>query len=439
VVSPPPQEVRRTAEAAPESGSSGGLAAWGVAITATLGMSVSYVDRQTLAAIAPSVSRALSIDNAHYGLLLSAFSMSYLVGAPLAGIVVDRLGARRGFTIAVVVWSVVAGAHAFAASFGILFLLRILLGAAEAPSHPAAAQAIRRALPGAKRALAFGMLFTGGGFGAMVAAKLAVPLEAAYGFRGAFLGAALVGTLWLPLWLIVTRGRGLGPPSSLASATTTSLPLRESWWTVVTSPPVLRAIVAIIGSAPSLMFVLNWTSKYLVEGWGMPKGAIANYLIVAPLSFDLGAVGFGWLASTRVDPTPARTGTGMGTRTRTHVDLFVVAMILCAALALAPLVTTPTGAIALCAASAVGGGGIYSLVTNDMLSRVPVERTSAASGMTAAAQSLAHIVAGPLVGWTIDRTHGYGVALVGLGVIVVPTTLLFIFWPGLSPSGARTV
>mgnify|MGYP001105583654 CR=1 FL=1 len=396
---------------------------------ATLGMSVSYVDRQTLAAIAPSVTKALAIDNARYGWLLSAFSMAYLVGAPLAGIVVDRLGARRGFAAAVVVWSAVAGAHALAGSFAVLFALRILLGMAEAPSFPAAAQAIRKALPGARRPLAFGLLFTGSSIGAVVAAKLAVRLDAAYGFRVAFVGTALIGTLWIPAWLWVTRRAGDAareheedPPVP----TRTVRPGRSDWLAVVTSPPVLRAIVAIVGSAPALMFVLNWTSKYLVESWHVPKEDVGNYLVAAPLLFDLGAVGFGWIASAGAHRRP------LG---ETRLDLFLVSMLLAASLALAPLATSPAMAIALCAASACGGGGLYALVTADMLSRVPVHRTSSAGGMTAAAQSLAHVVAGPLVGWTIDRTHGYTAALVGLGVAVVPTTLAFLAWPGLSSRG----
>src|SRR5687767_9032185 len=82
--------------------------AWGIAVIATLGMSVSYIDRQTLAAIAPSVTKALAIDNTQYGWLLGAFSMAYLFGAPLAGALVNRVGARSGFALAVLVWSIVA-------------------------------------------------------------------------------------------------------------------------------------------------------------------------------------------------------------------------------------------------------------------------------------------------------------------------------------------
>jgi ACS family hexuronate transporter-like MFS transporter len=398
-------------------GAPGDWRPWALAATATLGMSVSYIDRQTLAAIAPSVTSALGLDNTQFGWLISAFSMAYLVGAPLSGIVVDRFGARASFVWAVVVWSVVAGAHAFAFSFGTLFTLRVLLGLAEAPSFPSAVQAIRRALPSARRPLAFGLLFTGSSIGAMVAAKLAVRLDAAYGYRGAFAGTAIIGTLWIPFWLLFTRGAGLDRPA--ARAATTSI----SWREVALSPAVVRAIVAVVGSAPLLMFVLNWTSKYLVDAWHVPKANVGNLLIWAPLLFDIGAIGFGAIATMR------------GKRSTT--PLVVIATLLATALVLAPLAPSPHAAIAIFAIAASGGGGLYVMITNDMLARVPIERTSAAGGLTAAAQSLAHIIAGPLVGWTIDRTHGHAIALIGLGGIVAPTILVYLLWPGMRAEPTR--
>lgn len=406
------------AEDRPRGGKS---AAWTVAIAATLGMSVSYIDRQTLAAIAPAVRSALVIDHRQYGWLVSAFSMAYLVGAPVAGIVVDRLGARRGFAAAVVVWSLVAGAHALAISFATLFALRVLLGTAEAPSFPAAAQSIRRALPDKRRPAAYGLLFTGSSIGAMIAAPLALHLEARHGFRFAFLGTAVIGTAWIPFWLLVTRNTTVAekpPPPAPANAAE-----RGSWLALVTSPPVMRAIVCVFGSAPGIMFVLNFASQYLVEVWKLPRTEIGGHLVVGPLLFDVGAVGFGYVASRRTNVAH-----------RTHKDLMLLSMALSSLLALAPLAGSPWIAIGLFGLSACGGGGIYVLVTNDMLSRVPVHRTSAAGGMTAAAQSLSHVIAGPLVGWVIDRTHdgnSYGAALVGLGVLVIPTTLAFVLWPGL--------
>ena len=393
--------------------------AWPVAIVATLGMSVSYVDRQTLAAIAPSVTKTLGIDHPPYGFLLSAFSIAYLLGAPLAGVLVDRLGARRGFAIAVLVWSAVAGAHAFAFSFGALFLLRVLLGAAEAPSFPAAAQAVRHALPPGRRSLAFGMLFTGSTLGALVAAKLSIALELRYQFRGAFVGTALIGLLWLPVWLWVSRGLRHTPPPAPSPGAAAP---RGAWIALLKSPAVLRAVVAVVGSAPGLMFALNWTSKYLVDGWHVPKENVANYLLVVPVLFDLGSVGFGWIASRREAARKEH---------RTHRDLLLVAMFLAALLVATPFATSPEQAIAILGISACGGGGIYAMVTADMLSRVPSHQTSSAGGLTAAAQSLAHIVAGPIVGWSIERTHGHATALVALGLVVIPTTIAFVAWPRL--------
>src|SRR5437868_11940404 len=101
------------------SAAPGAVRAWSLAAVTTLGMSVSYVDRQTLAAISPSVTKALGLDNTEFGWLLSAFSLAYLFGAPLAGFVVDRLGSRRGFALAVFVWSIVAALHGLAYSFPI--------------------------------------------------------------------------------------------------------------------------------------------------------------------------------------------------------------------------------------------------------------------------------------------------------------------------------
>ena len=391
---------------------------WTVAVAATLGMSVSYIDRQTLAAIAPTVRSALAIDHTQFGWLLSAFSMAYLVGAPTAGVVVDRLGARRGFAVAVVVWSVVAGAHALVTSFAMLFALRVLLGAAEAPSFPAATQAIRKALPPHRRSAAYGLLFTGSSLGAMVAAPLALTIEGSYGFRAAFLGTAVVGLAWIPLWLWTSKGDRI-PDAAAAATVPEAIPAR--WIDVLRSAAVLRALVAVAGSAPLLMFVLNFTPQYLVEQWHLPRLGTRWLLAVAPLMFDIGAVGFGWWASRR-----ERTGTGAR---KTHVDLFLAAAVMAASLTLAPLAPSPSLAILVFGVAACGGGGIYVLATADMLARVPMRSTSSAGGMTAAAQSLAHIVASPLVGMAIDRSHGYSGALVALGLAVVPTSLAFALWP----------
>ena len=182
--------------------------------------------------------------------------------------------------------------------------------------------------------------------------------------------------------------------------------------------------------APVLMFVQNWGSQYLVERWLLPKAGISGYLVIPPLFFDLGAVGFGWYSSNR-----EVSGRHFEER-RTHVDLMLVGGGLAATLALTPLALTPLAPTPLVAMlcfglAAAGSGGLHVLITSDLLSRVPLQRTSAAGGLAAGAQSLAHIVVSPLIGMTIDRTHGYDLVSVTLGLAVVPSTVAFVLWPSL--------
>src|SRR5205814_9590873 len=95
--------------------------AWTVAIVAMLTMTVSYIDRLTLAVLAPSVTKALHITETQYGWLQSAFSIAYLVATPLSGWWIDRIGARRGLVGSILVWTAVSALQALAPGLGSLF------------------------------------------------------------------------------------------------------------------------------------------------------------------------------------------------------------------------------------------------------------------------------------------------------------------------------
>ncbi len=419
---------------------------WTVAVVATLAMTVSYIDRQALAALAPTVRAALAIDQTHYGWLTGAFSISYLLGAPLAGALLDRTGSRVGLTIAVVLWSIVAGLHALAPTFAVLFALRVGLGVTEAPSFPGAAQAVRRVLRGRDRATAYGLLFTGSSVGAMIAGPAAIALKIHGGFRLAFVGVACVGALWIPLWLLVTSGRAgrtLDPsrahesddvahapsdaaPSDAAEATRPAS-LRTSL-ELLGRTSVLRALLLVVGSAPAILFVLSWFPQYLVGVHGIHQDDLGRFVWSPPLFFDLGAVGLAALAARRPSPR----GPSL------HLLLAALAA---SALVLLPLASRlgPPGNggawIATCVAGVAmfGGGGVYSLLTADMLARVPAKRVSVAGGLTAAAQSLAHVVGAPLIGRSIDHSGGYAHACVVVGLLVLPAAAVWILW-GRSPA-----
>jgi NADH:ubiquinone oxidoreductase subunit H len=94
-----------------------------------------------------------------------------------------------------------------------------------------------------------------------------------------------------------------------------------------------------------------------------------------------------------------------------------------------PFVHDPWIAVTLAAMCLAGGGGIFALLTADMLARVSPALVSTAGGLTAAAQSLAYVVANPLVGRAVDLTHSYALVLVVLGALVLPAVVAWTLWP----------
>jgi predicted MFS family arabinose efflux permease len=401
--------------------------AWGVAVVATLAMSVSYVDRQVIAAIGASVRESLHIDAAQFGGLAGAFPLSYLVAAPLAGAVVDRVGERRGLVAAVVAWSLVSAAHALAPSFAALFALRVVLGLAEAPSFPAAAQSVRRALPPGDRSAAFGLIFTGSSLGAAVAAPLALWLDAHYGWQTAFVVTSVVGTAWVPLWLATTRdpavrealARPLGEGEGEATAESPPA-TRPPLGALLADPALLRALLLVLASAPALMLMFVWLPQYFELGRGVARASLGRYVWLPPVMTDIGMVGFGGLAS-RLDRRAAPH--------RSHVELVLVAAALEATMALVPHVARTWPAVLVVGLASAGGGGLYTLLTADMMARIEPAFAATAGGLCAAAQSLVYIVLNPLVGRWVDVTGSFDGPLVWLGAVAIPGAIGWAVWP----------
>jgi MFS transporter, ACS family, aldohexuronate transporter len=383
---------------------------WLVAVVATLAMSVSYADRQVLAVIGTSVRQTLGIGAEQFGWLAAAFSAAYFVCSPLAGVVLDRVGARLGLVVAVLVWSVVSAAHAWARTFGGLVALRVALGIAEAPSFPAAALAVRRALPAGDRTAAFGLLFTGSSLGAAVAGPVVAVLDARLGYQSAFWVTSLLGVAWLPLWLAVTRSTEvravLAGPSLERNLATPAGDRRRA----LLDPAVGRAIVLVLASAPTLMFVLIWFPQYLTLTCGIPNASVGHYLWLPPLMADAGMLVFGMLGSWQ---------DRIAGRRRSHVELVLAAAAVDATLAVLPRVQSAWLSALLVGVAASGGGGLYTLLTADMMARVNPQRASEAAGLTAAAQSLSYVVLNPLVGHYVDRLHSFDPVVMAFGLLAI--------------------
>jgi ACS family hexuronate transporter-like MFS transporter len=416
--------------------------AWALVVAATSTMAVSYVDRQAVAVLGPTLTRELHLSEVEFGWLGSAFALAYLVSAPLGGGWIDRVGARRGLLLSVFAWSLVAAGHGLVGGLGSLLLLRVLLGVTESPAFPAAAQTLSRALPAQSRDTAFGILFTGSSVGAALSAVLVPRLDAWLGWRLALAGTALVGLCWFPLWLWVTsrpgahaalepqeRGDSNGTPAQReprgGEETRARTGRGGAVGRLLGRRAQLRAMVAIVSSAPAIGFVLQWGAKLLVGREGVVQAEVGHYLWLPPLAFDAGAVLFG-LASSRRLQRQAPSVPLAAPRA-----LVAMSALLTLLLALLPLVRGPWQVTALLGLCLLGGGGLYALITGDLVRRVAPDEVATAGGLSAAAQSLAQIVAFPLIGLVVGRTHSYDTVAVGLGLWLLPGALAWLAWePG---------
>lgn len=369
--------------------------AWVIAVAATLTMTVSLVDRSTLAVLAPTVTQVMGISETSYGWLAGSFSLAYLIMTPLSGRWIDRVGARRGLVGSVLVWSTVAALHAVAPSFAVLFALRVALGAAESPSFPGTAQTLQRVLPPSERARGYGVLFTGSSLGGMLAPPLASFLFKVAGWRFAFLGTAAAGLVWVPLWIVLTRAEPVARQLDAAGPSSDE-ERRATFTELLRNPATIRTVLVILAVSPMVAIFNSWGSKLLVSRFAITQANVGHYLWLPPLATDAGALLFGDFSARQLRAA------GVAPR-----GLYAVAIMLAAVVGLLPLAETPWQAMTIAGIACAGGGATFTLITADMLGRMPARSVSAAGGILAASQSIAFIVANPLIGAAVDRYHDY--------------------------------
>jgi ACS family hexuronate transporter-like MFS transporter len=388
--------------------------AWLLTLTAVAALSVSYVDRQTLSVLAPTVTKALRIDDAAYGWLSAGFSMAYLASAPFAGALVDRAGARRSLPAAILLWSGVAALHALAPGFGVLLGLRLALGVAESPSFPAGVQIVGRTLPPDARARGTSMLFVGMSLGAMLAPPLAIAVATRSSWRWAFVGTAALAAAWLPLWWLATRRPAVRdaldarPPAASAGRLEAAL-----------HPAMLRGLVGVLSVTPMSVFMLAWESKLYVARTALTQKDLAPYLMASAVLYDVGAIAAGDLASRlakrRRHGAPPR-------------GLFVGGLALAIAGPLVLSMAHTSGLVLLgMGLGAVGRGAVLPLAVSDALARMPRRIAAAAGGVVASAHSLASVVVNPLVGSAVQRSGYVGVVL-GIAAWTLPLGLAWLMW-----------
>ncbi|MBN2212426.1 MAG: MFS transporter [Sedimentisphaerales bacterium] len=175
---------------------------WGILLLLFLSTVNNYLDRQVLAVAWSRIGKELSLTAWHYSWIQTAWMLGTLVAAFFMGPLLDRWGARKGFVIAVVFWSIAGGFTSLACGFVSFFILRALLGVGEAGNWPCSTKAVSEWFPAKERAFAMGFFNSGVAIGSILAVP-AVGFFIAWtgSWRWAFVASALIGIPWLYYWL----------------------------------------------------------------------------------------------------------------------------------------------------------------------------------------------------------------------------------------------
>ncbi len=252
--------------------------------------SLNYLDRQTLAALAPQLRSEFRLSNEDYGWLLAAFSIPYALFAPLAGLLIDRIGLTRGAFLTLGVWSLAGIATGFTDGFASLVVCRLILGAAEAGGIPAYSKATATYLPPKERSLGAGVNSIGVSLGMAAAPVLAVWVQSQWGWRAAFLAAGVLGFLWIPLWAVVSRRVPAppAPPAAKGQATPSEMIRDRALWGLVLANILIMTCYSLW---------TNWTTELLVQRYQLTPAHVNRTFAWAPPVFaSLGGVGGGWIA-----------------------------------------------------------------------------------------------------------------------------------------------
>jgi ACS family glucarate transporter-like MFS transporter len=166
---------------------------------------INYIDRSALSVAAAPLSHEFGLDPVQLGYLFSSFLWLYVLCLVPMGMIVDRMGSRTVNGVGIAVWSAATLLTGVVGSFAALIGTRILMGAGEATTYPAAGRVVREWVPVRERALFVTVFNSGAYFGPAIGGLVLTWLVGVAGWRAAFFASGAIGFVWLAAWLIWFR------------------------------------------------------------------------------------------------------------------------------------------------------------------------------------------------------------------------------------------
>jgi MFS transporter, ACS family, hexuronate transporter len=265
---------------------------WRICALLFFATTINYVDRQVLGVLAPYLQSIIGWNEIQYGYIVSSFQAAYAVGLLVAGGVIDRLGTRIGYAIAISIWSMAAMSHALVQSVIGFAAARFALGLGEAGNFPAAIKTVAEWFPRKERALATGIFNSGSNVGAIVAPLVVPWITLRLGWHWAFLFTGFLSAAWLIAWLTIYR-RAWAPVQYDEAESASKI----SWAHLLAYRQTWAFLLGKFITDPVWWFLIFWLPKFLNSEHGLTLTDIGPPLVAIYLMADCGSIAGGWMAS----------------------------------------------------------------------------------------------------------------------------------------------
>ncbi|MRW85205.1 MFS transporter [Pseudoduganella sp. FT26W] len=305
---------------------------WTICALLFFATTVNYLDRQVLSLLAPSLSTEFGWSNTDYANIAAAFQFVYAISMLFAGRVVDKIGTKAAYVVAITIWSLGALMHAFSVpmgnvgvallgAFGVaatpsivgFMISRAVLAIGEAGNFPAAIKATAEYFPKKERSFATGIFNSGANVGAILA-PIAVPLIAVvWGWQAAFIMIGMLGFIWMSVWLWLyekpeqqkrlsagelayIRSDTIAPVETTEEASIAAAK-KVSWFQLLKYRQTWAFAFGKFMTDGVWWFFLFWLPTYLSAQYGMKGEAIVVPLAVLYSMTMVGSIGGGWFPS----------------------------------------------------------------------------------------------------------------------------------------------
>jgi ACS family hexuronate transporter-like MFS transporter len=303
---------------------------WSICALLFFATTLNYMDRQVLALLLPTLQdpiKGIGLTQVEYGTIVSIFSAAYAIGLLVAGNFIDRVGTRKGYAVAVSIWSLAAlshflvtvpaiatflGSHAQTVAhwFGTtttvggavvgFAIVRFALGLGESGNFPAAIKTVAEWFPKKERALATGLFNCGSNIGATIAPFLVGFVVVRFGWRYAFLCTSFFAIVWLVLWLTIYRRPQEHPKVGAAElAYINSDPpdavTKIPWARLLPHKQTWAVLVGKLMTDPIWWFFLLWLPGFLYAKYGLSITKMGVPLLIIYNMSALGSIFGGWL------------------------------------------------------------------------------------------------------------------------------------------------